>query len=109
MRASPPLQSPLRRFLVGAQSAAADAPNPLANPSPPPSTTPDVPESLGKPPPHKAQIGYYPPPLYENYNRYTSSGRTAAARKSQSSSLSKNFSTPCLKSRDRATLYRNAV
>src|SRR6266851_6998636 len=65
-----------------------------ANPPQPPSATADALESPCEPPPHKAQTGCSPPPPYENYNTYTSSGRTAPARKSRPSSSPKNSSTP---------------
>src|SRR5438876_9073394 len=67
--------------------------------SQPPAANPDAPVSPGKPLPHTAQTGCWPPLPYENYNRYTSSGRTAPARKSQSSSSHKNSSTPPPQSR----------
>src|SRR6266851_8151939 len=90
----PTLREWSRHFFVGAQSAAADPPNAQPNPPLPPSATPDVPESPGKPSPHTAQTGCWPPLRYENCNRYTSSGRTAPARKSRASSSPKNSSTP---------------
>src|SRR5258708_18635284 len=72
-----------------------------------PPKTPDAPESLCKPPPHKAQTCYSPRPRYENYNTYTSSGRMAPARKSQVSSSPKNSSTPPPLSGHLETMNRN--
>src|SRR5438876_6686784 len=51
--------------------------------SQPPATDPDAPVSPGKAPQHTAQNGCWPPLPYENYSTYTSSGRTAPARKSR--------------------------
>src|SRR6266567_4059509 len=85
-----------RFYFVGAQHRCAlrHRPNSQPNPLPPPSGTPYVHESPCIAPPRMAQTCYPPPLLSENYNSYTSSGRTAPARKSRASSSPKNSSTP---------------
>src|SRR6266581_1070927 len=93
----PAMHPPRCRFyFVGAQHRCAlrHRPNSQPNPLPPPSGTPYVHESPCIAPPRMAQTCYSPPLRYENYNRYTSSGRTAPARKSRASSSPKNSSTP---------------
>src|SRR5437879_11211771 len=67
--------------------------------SQPLAANPDAPVSPGKPLLHMAQNGCWPLLPCANYSSYTSSGRTAPARKSRASSSQKNSSTPPPQSR----------